>query len=370
MTRFRFRRGFTLIELLVVIAIIAILISLLLPAVQQAREAARRTECKNNLKQIGLALHNYHDVYKMFPASAFWGLNAGGFGKLTGASWETMILPYIDQGNLYSQIDTTLSPYDPVHAVQRNTVVKAFLCPSEPGGPTNIEFNFNLNPPQGFTNPYSGARTDYATAGAIGERICGLAFQPISRSPLVCPPGADDVNNLGAVTGRSCCAINEKAFMAPNISRDTVGHAFGSKGGTTRIRDVQDGTSNTIAIYELASRNALYQNREQVTPFNDLSGANTGGGATWMDLIKGNPATQVRGSLFDGTNPANGGPLRGGPCAINCRNTGEGGMYSWHTGGAQAVLADGSVRFISENIAPKPLVTAWMIADGEVQGEW
>jgi len=363
----RFRRGFTLIELLVVIAIIAILIALLLPAVQQAREAARRTQCKNNLKQIGLALHNYHDTHSMFPASAYWALPDSGFGFLNGASWETMILPFIEQGNLYSQIDTSRSPYDPIHAEEAQTVLPFFLCPSTPGAPDIIEFNFNLNAAGlGFPNPFRGARTDYATAGSIGEMICGLAFPRDSSGN--CPPGSDDVV-LGVVTGRDCCATNERAFMSPNISRLGVGHAFGSQGETTRIRDITDGTSNSIAIYELASRNALYKNRELARPFNDLSGANTGGGATWIDLIKGNPATQVRGSLFDGER-LGGSVRRGGPCAINCRNDSEGGMYSWHEGGAQTVLADGSVRFISENIAAPLLVFAWMIGDGNVQGEF
>ena len=97
-------RGFTLIELLVVIAIIAILVALLLPAVQQAREAARRTQCKNNLKQISLALHNYHDVHKCFPQSGMWKW-AGGWAPTTGRSWLFMILPYVEQKNAFEDSD-------------------------------------------------------------------------------------------------------------------------------------------------------------------------------------------------------------------------------------------------------------------------
>jgi prepilin-type N-terminal cleavage/methylation domain-containing protein len=123
----RIRRGFTLIELLVVIAIIAILIALLLPAVQQAREAARRTQCKNNLKQIGIALHNYHDVKKMFPP-----------GHVPGsdASAHTQFLQFLEQGNKYNQFNFAVSLNgDPSNAPAIAQTLSVFMCPSDPGGP-------------------------------------------------------------------------------------------------------------------------------------------------------------------------------------------------------------------------------------------
>src|SRR6202008_4030252 len=117
-------RGFTLIELLVVIAIIAILIALLLPAVQQAREAARRTQCKNNMKQIGLAFHNYHDVYNRFPQPAMIGVTvSSGLIIRSGASWCTMLLPYIEQANAYNQYNSNTSPFDPVNAAAVSTII-------------------------------------------------------------------------------------------------------------------------------------------------------------------------------------------------------------------------------------------------------
>ncbi|HID23337.1 MAG TPA: DUF1559 domain-containing protein [Planctomycetaceae bacterium] len=135
-----FRRGFTLIELLVVIAIIAILIALLLPAVQQAREAARRTECRNKMKQIGLALHNYYDVYKTFPPQAVWGYpnqpsyQVGSLPAPFHHTWCTFILPYIDQAPLYQQIDFNLPAWgQPIVG----TRVEAFHCPSDGGGLDN-----------------------------------------------------------------------------------------------------------------------------------------------------------------------------------------------------------------------------------------
>ena len=139
-------RGFTLIELLVVIAIIAILIALLLPAVQQAREAARRTQCKNNMKQIGLAMHNYHDVHLCFPpgyitttpcesATVWPACNAGELGLY---SWGTFVLPYIDQSNLYNQLTPGTVPLQvnltiPAVLQSLRQPLSMFLCPSDPG---------------------------------------------------------------------------------------------------------------------------------------------------------------------------------------------------------------------------------------------
>ncbi len=160
--RIRRLRGFTLIELLVVIAIIAILIALLLPAVQQAREAARRTQCKNNLKQIGLALHNYHDTNKALPSGSIVLLNAAGtqyFGH--GWTWHASILPYMDQATMYAAIQ---GPNDgglgsesggtasPKQTLAGATVLSMFWCPSQPdvtqgvqkGGYSPSNYNGNM----------------------------------------------------------------------------------------------------------------------------------------------------------------------------------------------------------------------------------
>src|SRR5579872_536707 len=117
------RRGFTLIELLVVIAIIAVLVSLLLPAVQQAREAARRSQCKNNLKQFGLAMHNYLSSYSVFPLC--------GSSTVNSMSVHTFLLPSLDQGPLYNQINFNVIWSDPSNAVPLAAVVPMFLCPSD-----------------------------------------------------------------------------------------------------------------------------------------------------------------------------------------------------------------------------------------------
>jgi len=137
--RYKKTGGFTLIELLVVIAIIAILIALLLPAVQQAREAARRSACKNNMKQLGLALHNYHDVHRIFPPSVISNPDDGNSFDQEGYGWGTMLLPYLDQANLYNAMDPNGVPASgglfedvlggPV-AGQHDTVLTVFRCPS------------------------------------------------------------------------------------------------------------------------------------------------------------------------------------------------------------------------------------------------
>ncbi|QDT93687.1 DUF1559 domain-containing protein [Gimesia algae] len=138
------RRAFTLIELLVVIAIIAILIALLLPAVQQAREAARRSSCKNNFKQIGLALHNYHDTQRVFPPG-YCRAGTGDYNNFIG--WGTFILPYIDQANLYNQIQTNggfdkkWNTLTAITSGPAKTILPAFICPSDPMGGTNSDIS-------------------------------------------------------------------------------------------------------------------------------------------------------------------------------------------------------------------------------------
>lgn len=129
----RRRHGFTLIELLVVIAIIAILIALLLPAVQQAREAARRTQCKNHLKQIGLAMFNYESTFTRFPLPVYYSLGngtAGYGGNLTSSVWSLSILPYLDQANAYNLYNFSYSAFDPINAAAGQTKISPYLCPS------------------------------------------------------------------------------------------------------------------------------------------------------------------------------------------------------------------------------------------------
>ncbi|HWL09916.1 MAG TPA: DUF1559 domain-containing protein, partial [Planctomicrobium sp.] len=213
--------GFTLIELLVVIAIIAILVALLLPAVQQAREAARRSQCKNNLKQIGLSLHNYHDNYRFFPH------NAQSFGDSltgTGPSWLIRILPFLDQTAAYNQIDfQTLSDWTMSYAANVNHAlcnrlrVSTLNCPSSALPKTRIlSTNANGNVEVQLVN-YVGIEGSYYKGGTSTT--------------------VTDVFDL---------------------AEDTYGHTVfngvivksGGKGRSTRLSDITDGTSNTLAVAE------------------------------------------------------------------------------------------------------------------------
>jgi len=206
------RRGFTLIELLVVIAIIAILIALLLPAVQQAREAARRSQCKNNLKQIGLALHNYHDVFSTFPPG--WIGVENGLPSPEGESgfaWGTMILPYLDQAPLYNQFNYTLAmDLAPNRGVLDN-YLDVFSCPSDPK-------------PNTFTiQDRNSTDVELAVSNYVG------VFGTTEIHDCENAPGTAPVTSSGQ------CVSDGVFFHNSRI----------------KMRDIIDGTSSTLMVGEL-----------------------------------------------------------------------------------------------------------------------
>ena len=286
------RHGFTLIELLVVIAIIAVLIGLLLPAVQKVREAAARMQCANNLHQLGLALQNYHDVYGSFPPGqvrapyAWWTVNHG---------WAVFILPYIEQQSLYNAYD-----WDQALAAQANQGVVA-------------------RPLKNFCCPSTSEQDRYDTKGGLlpsygGKAACGDYAPTWYVDPAL-------------TTGDS------QGVLAPNCM--------------TKLTDITDGTSNTILLTEDAGRPRQWRAGR---PGDDQ----TIEGGPWAGFWTG---ITLQGSTFDGTS-------RPGPCALNCSNDHE--VYSFHTGGANAVFADGSVRFLPEGMNNHVLAALITRAGGEV----
>jgi len=311
----RRRVGFTLIELLVVIAIIAILIALLLPAVQQAREAARRSQCQNNLKQIGIALHNYHDAFDRLPFGAMTGLNPvpGGVANASGAgnwTWTAGILPYMDQGPLYEQLEVGVGqPFDTKTTIYA-TPLPAFRCPSDVSARTK-----DLGVSQG------------PNAGTL----------PIAITNYVANLGAGMETNsevARAVNFASWSATGWPNVLTvkPDLSSQWVNGMF-TRDVNVRFRDVTDGLSNTIAVGERRFRvnGAAYLNVIEIVDHQNA------GGALGALGLGGYPIN------CDDTNCTPGGGFQ---ASVGQRGT----FASEHPGGVQFVLGDGSVRFISENI--------------------
>ncbi len=331
MIRPRYRkRGFTLIELLVVIAIIGVLVSLLLPAVQQAREAARRSQCQNNLKQIGLALHNYEGVYKRFPPG-----NLGGLGQCNddGMAWSYCILPYLDQANLFDQIESYLK-----------STPHTARCSNYPNSPR--------------IGIAVGHYTQYGTIIPGGDTILPMYQCPSSSLPNIVP-ASYVVPGITASLPPQTLAMVGYATMdyKGNGGGDTDGSGLMSKnfesGGGRRIADVSDGLSNTAFVAESS----------YVTADGTSAPTRTEDWPTW--LVSPNTDESIRYEGESSEDPINGyvNPsrmafARSDDCA-----------FSFHTGGAFFLFGDGSVKFLTENININLYSLLHSINDGRPVGE-
>ena len=348
----RRRRAFTLVELLVVIAIIAVLIALLLPAVQQAREAARRASCKNNLKQIGLALHNYHDTYGQFPLSydpspEIWRKNPnnrfyGAGQEPAGAiSWIASMLPFIDQAPLFDKLRSTGAfelplngagargsgaGYDsPVAQQVMQTPLQVVMCPSNPQDIMHAQGSgFLRNNMGGWPNACGSgvhaARTDYVgNMGFVwtGWKDCQdmLPVHPTGNTSTV------QWSNQNWVTTYSEDWDNYPAVRGCFWSR-----------GSAKISQITDGTSMTIAVFE----NHHWRFRSNPSRMNRCTGwiAPTCALDALDGRINSDYRSEAHGHNHDGWDQ-------------DCRCT---GWTSSHPGGAHALMADGAVKFFSENL--------------------
>lgn len=346
-------RGFTLIELLVVIAIIAVLIALLLPAVQQAREAARRADCKSKLKQIGLAIHNYHESFKMFPpgdlnanrvAGAAPGITEPGTAGVAATQVKNhtvnlILLPYLDQAGLYKRFNMNLATSPTIHPAclagvaggwpnsnsgtgtgdPRSTVLSAYLCPSDTVGSSLL----NSGDAQHYGTGGSVGRTNYLPCGGSRGWSNNGSYYNNINSTRTMPDGTTGVKDMGV---------------------------FGHQGGAT-VGNIKDGTSNVFAFGEARQGGGTATVRGNADPTNYAAAWAC---YTWVSNFIAVHPNSTAGGHIDNRRYHINGPrdvpgLAGSGATSNVSHHG-GTASSAHGNGAHFCMADGAVRFVSEAI--------------------
>jgi len=312
------RQGFTLVELLVVIAVIGILLAMLIPAVQSVRAAARKTQCANNMRQIGIALQHFESSYRVFPASG-WTESGPGNPEGNQVGWRPLILPFIEQNNLHGIYDFSQNWWEGSNSAVAAVPVPSFTCPSVPDRSSVLSAIAKPPRPQvNFSNPI--APTDY-------EAIMGV--KPNSINPHLTNPIYNNSNRFGVLHRNSR-------------------NSFSS---------IRDGSSHTIMIVECSARPDVYRKNRIAPQFaNDQ-------GIGWADS---EGPFSLDGTNADGS--AEGlGPSQGCKFAMNRRNDNE--PYSFHAAGGNFLFADGHVNFVSESISIESFAAMCTRSAGEINFE-